>query len=540
MRAVNDQQRLVAALAASLETETGHSPRVLETHISYVLLTGTHAYKIKKAVEFGFLDFRTLEARRFFCEQEVRLDRRLAPALYIGVVPVAGPVDAPVLGGAGPAIDYAVKMREFPQEALASALLDRGELGAADIDALATRIAAFHETIDSAAPTGRYGTPAGILRLALQNVAEIDWLATGEAERGELGLLRAWTEREFERRRDAFQRRLDQGFVRECHGDLHLGNIARVEGEIVVFDGIEFNDELRWIDTMSEVAFLAMDLAHRDRSGLAHRFLNAYLERTGDYGGLQVLPFYLVYRALVRAKVALLRAAQEDGSAAGLSRAEARGYVALANGYAAEPRPAVFITCGLSGSGKTTISQALLEKIGAVRVRSDIERKRMHGIPPLQRSSLEVDRGLYASEETRATYDRLRTLARGIVEAGRSVIVDATFLRREQRQALRALATELHVPFGILAVEAEETTLRERIVKRRVRGTDPSDADLAVLAWQIATRETLTADELACAVSGPAVLEFAGLATATCKGRETEWPWNLDPACRLGAASGRV
>ena len=543
MPAATDQETLVAALAHGLAAVGERKPtRLLETHISYVLLTGVHAYKIKKAVALGFLDFRTLEARRFYCEQELRLNRRYAPALYLDVVPITGRFDAPVLGGDGPALEYAVKMREFPQEALASALLARGDLTAADIDNLASKVAAFHETIDRASASGAFGTPAGILRLALQNLAEIDWLTTTEAERGEIVKLRAWTEREYGLRGDALARRLERGFVRECHGDLHLGNIARIDGELVLFDGIEFNDELRWIDTMSEVAFTVMDLQDRGHADLAHRLLDAYLERTGDYAGLEVLPFYLTYRALVRAKVALLRAEQQ-GKGAGGSREEARGYLALAAKYAERPQPALIITSGLSGSGKTTVSQAVLEGFGAVRVRSDVERKRMRGIAPLARSSGVVADGLYAPRETEATYGRLRELARSIVGAGFTAIVDATFLKRANRDAFRALADELDVPFAILALDASEATLRERIVRRRTQGTDASDADLAVLAWQIATREALTTDERRCAIDPDAVLEFPELASAISKGGKTSWPWNQDPAgprdADCGSASRR-
>jgi len=547
VRVAPDQGRLVAALVQWLDAADVGPTKVLETHISYVLLTGAHAYKIKKAVEFPFVDFRTLDARRLFCEQELRLNRRLAPGLYVDVVAITGTEHAPALNGGGPAIEYAVKMREFPQDALASALLERGELATADIDALARTIADFHQAIHVAAAEGGHGAPAGILRLALQNVAEIDRLATSEADHMRVAQLRAWTEREHSLRKDVLQRRLEQGFVRECHGDLHLGNIARVHDELVVFDGIEFNDELRWIDTMSEIAFTVMDLEDRGRADLAHRFQNAYLERTGDYAGLGVLSFYLVYRALVRAKVTLLQTAREERSAAtSLSRGgcattmsqEVSDYLALAAKYARTPRPALIITCGLSGSGKTTVSQALLERIGAVRVRSDVERKRMRGMSPLSRSSGDVDEGLYAPAETRATYERVRELARTIVEAGRTVVVDASFLRRSQRESFRALAAELGVPFGLLALEAPQATLRERICNRRAASSDASDADLAVLAHQIATYEPLTADERVCAIDGAAVLEFCALASATCKGRETQWPWNLYPACPLGADCG--
>ncbi len=497
-----DQRRLVEALArsAALGGAVG-SVELLETHISYVLLTGAHAYKIKKAVDFGFLDFTTLGARRFFCEEELRLNRRLAPTLYLGVVPISGSIDAPVAGGSGRAIEYAVKMREFPQEALASRLLARGEFGAAEIDALAAQVAGFHGEIAVAVPDGTFGAPDGILRLAQQNFAQIAPLLSTGTERDELEDVRVWTEREHATRCDPFERRRRSGFVRECHGDLHLNNIVRIDGELVIFDGIEFNAEMRWIDVMSEVAFTVMDLEDRARVDLAHRFRNAYLEATGDYGGLAVLPFYLAYRAVVRAKIARLRAAQLGaGAAKEASLLEFRGYLALARGYTRQRRPALVITSGLSGCGKSAISQILVETIGAVRVRSDVERKRMHGVAADGRCDSDVGGSIYASAPTRATYDRLIDLARDIVDAGYVAIVDATFLLRAQRESFQALAGELNVPFAILALDASEATLRERIVRRGAAGGDASDADLAVLAHQIATREALTVEERSFAI----------------------------------------
>ncbi len=482
----------------------GRTPaRKLETHISYVLLTGIHAYKIKKAVDFGFLDFTTLAARQFYCAEELRLNRRLAPALYLEVVPITGSVDAPAVGGPGPALEYAVKMREFAQSALASRLLEAGLLGPADIDALAARVADFHAAIAASAATadGAFGTPEGILQLAQRNFAQIAPLLTAGPERAEVEELRAWTEREHAARRDAFLARRERGFVRECHGDLHLNNIARIDDELVIFDGIEFNEAMRWIDVMSEVAFTVMDLQDRGRADLAHRFLNAYLERTGDYAGLAVLPFYLAYRALVRVKIARLRAAQLDaGATKDAAIAEARGYLRLARSYGEPPRPALIVTCGVSGCGKTAISQALLETIGAVRVRSDVERKRLFAVDPLERSGAGIGGEWYSPAATAATYDRLRALARDILRAGRIAIVDATFLRRAERASFEALARETGVPFVIVAFDAKEATLRERIARRRIEGHDASDADLAVLAHQIATCEPLTAAERACAI----------------------------------------
>ena len=377
-----EHARLVAALARQLALDANVARvETLETHISSVLLAGRHAYKLKKPVDLGFVDFTTLERRRFFCEEELRLNRRLAPSLYLAVVPITGTIDAPVMGGAGEAIDYAVQMREFPQEALLSRALARGEVTAAHIDALADEVARFHAHVDIAPAASAFGSPEKIADYARQNFAQCGGSAESPAQRRALAALSRWTEDELAARATMMRQRKADGFVRECHGDLHLGNMAEIDGHPVIFDCIEFNEDLRWIDVMSEVAFTTMDLADRGRSDLARRFLNGYVERTGDYAGLPVLRFYLVYRAMVRAKVALVRATQVGtGPADAALHAEYRGYVVQARRYAKRGQPMLIVMHGFSGSGKTTVAQSLLERADAIRVRTDVERKRMHGL----------------------------------------------------------------------------------------------------------------------------------------------------------------
>ena len=493
-----DQARLVAALANPARFGPAcTSVTVLETHISYVLLTGKHAYKLKKAVDLGFLDFTTLASRRFFCEQELRLNRRLAPELYLDVVAITGTIDEPVIDGKGPVLEYAVKMREFPQDALASRVLDRNELGVADIDMLAAKVAAFHATSQKAAADSTFGAPETILRAALANCKSLLAGAASPAERRTIEALHTWTEREHAARNAAFRGRREGGFVRECHGDLHLGNIAVIDGEVTIFDCIEFNEQMRWIDVMSEVAFTAMDLQDRGHAELAHRFVNAYLEITGDYAGLSVLRFYLVYRALVRAKIALLRAIQlPPGEARAPLYAERDGYLRLAEAYARSPEPAILITHGITGCGKTTLSQALLEQIGAIRIRTDVERKRLHGLAPTARSDAATARMLYGADATRRTYDHVLHLAASVAAAGFVAIVDGTFLRRWQRDRFRRLAAELGIPFVLVAFSASEGVLRRRVAERARRGTDASDADVAVLEHQLGVRQSFGADEV--------------------------------------------
>jgi aminoglycoside phosphotransferase family enzyme/predicted kinase len=473
---------------------------LIETHISWVFLAGDYAYKLKKPVNLGFLDFSTLQARRYYCTEELRLNRRTAADLYLEVVPVAGTANAPRIGAAGPAIDYALKMRRFPQEALADRLAARGELGPARIDAMAAVIAGFHASIPAAPARSKFGSARNVAAPALRNFDAIEALLSDPEEHERLERLRAWTRSEASRNREAFSARRRDGCVRECHGDLHLRNIVFLDDRPVPFDCIEFSPELRWIDVMSEVAFLAMDLLDHRLDAAAWRLLNAYLEATGDYAGLRVLRFYLVYRAMVRAKIACIRAQQPRNSAGerlSLKR-EYHGYLTLAESLARGSQPFLVLMHGFSGSGKTTVSQGLLERTGAVRLRSDVERKRLHGLAPRSRGGSGLLGGLYAPVATRKTYERLEHLARGIVESGWPALVDAAFLSRSERDAFVALARELGVKVLVVSCNAPESELRRRVQSRQAAGGDASDAGVAVLERQLATREPLEEDERAC------------------------------------------
>jgi hypothetical protein len=485
--------------------------RVLETHISWVLLTGEYAYKIKKPVNLEFLDFSSLELRRHYCEEELRLNRRLAPELYLDLAEIRGTPGAPRVGGDGPVLEYAVRMREFPQASLASRALAGGAFGAAEIDALAALVARFHADAPHARAEERFGAPDAVLADALQNFEQMLPLARAAPDDRALRALRLWTQHEFEARSGVFAARRKQGFVRECHGDLHLGNIVLLEGRPVPFDCIEFNDSLRWIDVMSEAAFLAMDLEDRGRRDLAWRFLNRYLEATGDYAGLAVLPFYLVYRALVRAKVHLMRSRQSGlrrPERARLTRAF-EDYLRLAGRLAAPERPALILAHGLSGCGKTTLTQPLVEALGAIRVRSDLERKRAHGVAPHASSGSGVGSGLYTAVINAATYRRLGELAQEALRAGFSVVIDAAFLKRAERDAFRAIAERLDAPFTILDFHAPLEVLRARITERLARADDASEADLAVLEHQLRAREPLTPAEMAAACAVDATMPAA-------------------------------
>jgi aminoglycoside phosphotransferase family enzyme/predicted kinase len=497
--------------------------QLIETHISWVVLSGTYAYKIKKPVNLGFVDFTTLGLRRYYCEEELRLNRRLAPDLYLEVVEIRGTPDAPRISGTGPLLDCAVKMREFPQDALAARLLERGRFGAPETDALARRIAQFHAAAPAAISDARLGSAAAVLAPALDNFHEMQPLLVQARDKAALLALEQWTRHEFEARRSAIEARRQQGFVRECHGDLHLGNIAVIGGAPVPFDCIEFNDAFRWIDVMSEVAFLFMDLVDREHPELAWRFLNRYLEQSGDYGGLEVFRFYLVYRALVRAKIHLLRSRQPYQLVSARSRLKLafNGYVRLAESLSQPAAAALYITHGVSGSGKTTATDGLLEQAGAVRVRSDIERKRLHGLDPLARSGSSVGAGIYTPQATAATYARLEQLAQIILTHGYSVVVDAAFLKRAEREPFRAFAERSRVPLTILGFDAPDSVLRQRVAQRAARGGDASEAGVVVLERQLAAREPPAAEEIPFTLKIDSTRPVAGAWQALLKRRKS-------------------
>jgi uncharacterized protein len=476
---------------------------VLQTHISWVVLTGPYTYKIKKPVNLGFVDFSTLAQRHFFCQEELRLNRRLAPQLYLEVVALYGTPERPRFHGQGAPLEYAVKMVQFAQETLLSHLIAAGQLQGAHIDCLTREVSAFHARIATADPMSRFGTPEALYQPVQENFQHLFDTIDDPVRQAHARALEAWCQRTFTARRATFVARKRDGFVRECHGDMHLGNIILLDDQVVIFDCLEFNEDLRWIDVASDVAFLTMDLEDRGRPDLAHRFLNSYLEATGDYGLLGLLPFYLTYRATVRAKVAGIRLGQNHLSPEEEEQVrEAFGsYFDLAERYTSSSCPRLLITHGLSGSGKTFATQQLVEATGTIRIRSDVERKRLFGLAPLERSTGRSDLNLYAPNATQRTYAQLAQQAARVIEAGFSVVVDATFLKRAQRDAFRHLAAQLNVPFTILEFCACAETLRRRVAQRSAQADDASEADLAVLHGQFAALEPLTAEERASALT---------------------------------------
>ena len=437
----------------------------IDTHISTVLLAGDYAYKFKKPVVLPFVDYGTVDRRRACCEAELRLNRRYAPDTYLAVVAFDG--------------EPAVQMRRFVEADRLDHVCARGELTPEHLADLARRLAAFQAEAAVAEPSQRFGEPAQVLAPALENFEELERLLPDEAER--LARLKAWTQAEHAARWAAFAHRKAAGRVRECHGDLHLGNLVLLDGRPTPFDCIEFNEDFRWIDVAAEIAFTWIDLLDHGQPGLAAWFLNEWLLWSGDYDALTVLRFYAAYRAVVRAKVAAIQG----------NEAEAAEYLGMAETLTVPPPANLTITFGLSGSGKTTAAKAALladAHAATIRLRADVERKRLFGLAPDAASGGSI----YGPEATVRTYGRLYDLAENLLADRWPVLVDAAFLKRAERDDFRALAAQLGVPFAILACEAPIEELRRRL---RARTGDASEATVAVLEQQGQWVQPLGEDE---------------------------------------------
>ncbi|NLG77667.1 MAG: AAA family ATPase [Xanthomonadaceae bacterium] len=479
--------------AARFRHATG-AIQVRETHLSYVVLTGSIAYKIKKAVALDFIDTTSLERRRQLCEDELRLNRRYASDLYLRVVPITLHAGTLHFDGTGPAIEYAVAMRQFDPGDELDALLRADAVNESDLAALADCIADFHRRASPLdAPDGR-GTQA-FVRKARENIASLSGRIDAVRDETDVTRLEHWTETVLAQEAARLEARERNGFVRECHGDLHCGNVVRWRGALVPFDCIEFDPELRFIDVINDVAFLAMDLIAKQRGDLAATLLNRYLERTGDYAGIALLPCYVVYRALVRTKVELIALEQRPKAVEHGERASAYLQAAVSFAYPRR-KPTLIIMHGASGSGKSWLSARLVAKLPAIRVRSDLERKRLAGLDAFDHGAASDPR-IYTLEFNDRTYAHLSDCARDCLYGGTSVIVDAAFLKARERDAFRALAQSLNVPFAIVSCSADPETLAARIASRRDARNDPSDADEDVMRRQLETMERLSDEERA-------------------------------------------
>jgi hypothetical protein len=480
----------------------------IDTHISTVLLAGDFAYKIKKPVDLGFLDFSSLEKRHRFCLEELRLNRRTAPRLYLDVVPIVATPAGPRVGAvAGEPVEYAVRMLRFDPGCTLDHVAVRGQLTSGLIDQLAAVVARLHA--DAAVAPPGLGTSEAARRLADSCIGEIRDRVQSAADRARLDALAAWSTAESRARATQMDARAAAGFVRECHGDLHLANIVLLDGAPVPFDGIEFNDDLRFIDVICDVAFTFMDLMDHGVPRLAWRLVGRYLEQAGDYEGLSLLRYYAVYRALVRAEVALIRHRQPQLRRQVRLREHTsfEHYLALAERLSRPGARVLVVMTGLSGSGKSTVALELAERLEGIRVRSDVERKRLFGFAPQDRT----EGGVYSPEATARTYDRMAHVARAALLADVPAVVDGAFLRRVERDRFRALAMELGARFTLVSCEAPADVLRARVAARHRAGRDPSEADVEVLERQIGWQERPAPDEESDSIHVDTTAEWAAI-----------------------------
>lgn len=505
---------------------TIQSINVCETHCSWVLLTGEFAFKVKKPVDLGFLDFSSLEKRLHYCQQEIKLNKRFAPDIYMSVVPIRGTHKSPVISTWDdndlPVIDYAVKLHQFPKNQLLSDLARESRLKESHIDQVIDLLAVLHRdasTINEATANTHkvntkcdYGCASLIKRRSLENFEQIATYVRGRKEKEILAELLSWTKNKNTKLDSFFKCRKIGGHIRDCHGDLHLGNMTIINEHVRIFDCIEFNDDFRWIDVISEVAFLMMDLLVHGYHELSNRLINGYLQKTGDYHGLQVLNYYHVYRSMVRAKVAILRRSQMKNNTSAKSESVlCLRYLRLAEIYTRRAPPIFVITYGLSGSGKSVVSFHLSQTIGLIQIRSDIERKRQahlnvcepsfhennsHESNSHESNSHEINFGIYSQNSHNKTYSTMLLHAKHVIDAGYSVILDATFLSKDKRSCAAQLAERMNVPFAILKCNAPEYILEHRILHRLEENQDFSDATVSVLHYQQATREPLSEKEL--------------------------------------------
>ena len=461
---------------------------VVETHVSWIVLTGDYSYKIKRPVHLPFLDATRLERRHELCEEEVRLNRRLAPEIYLGVCAITSTGDGVRVGAtvSDEPVEYAVRMRQFDRACELDRLVSNDQLTAEELVVFGTELATWHRELPPLPDASTYDDPDTVAKLIATNARECaDALRdVGLSDRA-MAIGRSMGEY-LGAHRDTLAERARVNTFRECHGDLHLSNLVRIGKRVIAFDCLEFERSFRCIDVADEVSFLYADLEASQRPDLAQYFLNAYLARSGDFGLCSVLNLYAAHRGLVMAKTSALR----KSNAAVLDR-----YLCTAEAALARPRPLCIVMCGLSGSGKSWLASRVAPLTQAVHVRSDVERKRAAGLDPTESSHSGLDSDLYDTDHTRQTYARLEQCARRALDGRCNVILDATFLKEAQRAQMRAVAEACEAHFVIVRCIAAEDTLERRLIERSNAKQDASEADVAVMKRQLTSMEGLTTEE---------------------------------------------
>jgi aminoglycoside phosphotransferase family enzyme/predicted kinase len=447
---------------------------LIQTQMSFVLLTGKFVYKVKKSINLGYVDYTTLEKRHYFCKQEVELNRRLSPEAYLGVVPITSSKSGFALGGKGHPVEYAVKMLHLPQDCMLNVLLERNRATTEMLDRVAAKMVDFHFRAATNPEISNYGKMESVKINTDENFFQTDKYFGSTITATEFSQIREFTNRSLEQQKGLFNQRAAGGRIRDCHGDLHSQHICFNES-LSIFDCIEFNDRFRYCDVASEIAFLAMDLDHFGRAELARSFIATYIKLSGDPQINDLLKFFKCYRAYVRGKVGSFKF--DDPYISETERnhtAEvARSYFDLAWAYA-HRKPLLFMTVGMVGSGKTTVSNALAKRLGMTILSSDVIRKRLANIPLTEHHYDEVDSGIYSSEFSRKTYAKLFSEAKEILAQGDHVILDAMFIRAEDRAQAIKLAEDMGADIRVIECQLDEASTKERL-DQRMRGNSVAD-----------------------------------------------------------------
>jgi aminoglycoside phosphotransferase family enzyme/predicted kinase len=464
--------KLVEALLESKAyPEATGKIELVQTQMSFVFLTDEFVYKVKKAVNLGYLDYTSLDKRQFYCQKEVELNRRLCPEVYLGVVPITQHMGAIWVAGKGKVIEYAVKMRRLPQEVMMDVLLADNRVSPQMVTKVAQKLAAFHQQAETSANISAFGDIKAITQNTDENFAQTEKYIGITISRESYQHIKDYTDSFMEENVSLFDGRIKEGRIRDCHGDLHAAHICFTDG-ICIYDCIEFNDRFRYCDVASEIAFLAMDLDHYGRADLSRSLVNAYVDESRDKELPELLGFYKCYRAYVRGKVESFKlddpyiAPAEKGHTLEI----ATSYFDLAHAYT-NSGPVLFITTGLVGTGKTTLAQALAKRLGLVVISSDVTRKQLASIPITEHRFEKFDSGIYSPESSRKTYDKMFSEAKHVLSDGGSVILDASFIKAEQRLKAKRLAEEMGADFFIIECTLDEESIKQRLAQRREQET---------------------------------------------------------------------
>lgn len=489
-----DQYQITCLCTPAAYPEPTGVVQHLQTHISHIFLTDHYAYKVKKPVDFGFLDFTTLEKRRFYCHEELRLNRRLSPDIYLEVVALRDDGQGGLtFSGNGMVCEYAVKMRRMPADRIMARLLEQGDVTTAEITQIAETVAGFHAAAARGAAIASFGSPVAIKENWNENLQQVMPYIDRTISASDHSLISVWVMNCLEQKRELLEKRAQQGFIRDCDGDLHSENIC-LDGQVHIFDCIEFSEKFRYSDTAADVAFLAMDLENHGRRDLAEQFVADYEVASRDFDLRGVLPLYLINRAFIRGKVESFRLddpliSDPEKEAAAL---RACRFFRLARGYIVRERLGLtlFMTCGLTGCGKSALAAELAFQLGLEQISSDLERKRLAGV-----ASTERDSSIYTEQWNRITYHELYRRGAALLSQGNSVILDATFRSKQERAAAIDLARACNAQAVILCPDCPEPVIRQRLSERQQRGDAVSDGTWEVYLQQAEQFELPTADE---------------------------------------------